>query len=152
MFRPWCGDKVELYDGDKSNGWKVKTLCGVKRNYVFKTIGPVAYIELISDGFQGQSAGFNATYRFVGEYIYFMKLAIYISIMYLYYVVIYLFHLSKVYTYAPLIVDEDECSSYADTKCQYKCRNTPGSFECLCPTGLYAPDMNKFICIGKSLS
>lgn len=39
-----------------------------------------------------------------------------------------------------LFVDVDECSTTADNRtaghgCQYACRNTPGSFVCLCPAG-----------------
>ena len=44
-----------------------------------------------------------------------------------------------------LHTDIDECRYWG---CQYKCMNTPGSFECVCPKGMFKPSIGIY-CRGE---
>ena len=46
------------------------------------------------------------------------------------------------------ISDRDDCKLSAFT-CQYSCNYTQGSYRCVCPSGMYAPEYRKYRCYGE---
>lgn len=47
--------------------------------------------------------------------------------------------------------DVDECATSIGEKCKYKCRNTPGSYECYCPAGYKLANFGS-TCEGKFIA
>ena len=47
------------------------------------------------------------------------------------------------------ISDRDDCRVTVRYTCQYLCNYTQGSYRCVCPSGMYAPETRKYRCYGE---